>query len=270
MIWLGSNDGGSLIDAMAARISVDDRGFTVGEGVFETVAVHDGQPFAINRHLTRLLGSAKILNLPDPNLEVIRDAVTKVITANMREIGDLGRLRITFTAGVQTSTPTVVVTCVEQPSWSDSTSAITVPWVRNERSPIVGAKSTSYAENITALNVARDQGASEAILANTIGNLCEGTTSNVFVMMDGEVITPPLTSGCLPGVTRELVIEMFNVTERDIQYSALSDFKEIFLTSTTRGIHPVASLDGRSLEVGSRSLEMRSAFIAKRNANPNP
>lgn len=270
MIWLGTNDGGALIEDATALISVDDRGLTVGEGVFETVAVYGGQPFAIDRHLARLIQSAEILELPHPNLQLIREAVDQVLAANASVIGDLGRLRITFTAGRKSTLPTIVVTCMGQPQWPDSTSVITVPWVRNERSPIAGAKSTSYAENSTALKFAQAQGASEAVLANTVGHLCEGTTSNVFVVIGGEVLTPPLTSGCLPGVTRGLVIELFDVKERDIPYSALGDIEELFLTSTTRGIHPVTSLDGRSIDVGSISQELRRAFIAQRHEMSNP
>ena len=270
MIWVGTNNGGSLLKDDAAFVHVNDRGFTVGEGVFETIAVHDGHPFALNRHLARLIRSAEILDLPEPNLEVIRDAVTKVITANMEDIGDLGRLRVTFTAGIDPNVPSIVVTCVSQRQWDDSTTVVTVPWVRNERSSIVGAKCTSYAENTKALKLAHKQGASEAILANTVGNLCEGTTSNVFVVIDDQIVTPPLSSGCLPGVTRELVIRWYDVTERDIPYSEVSDIEEMFLTSTTRGVHPVSSLDGRSLRLGSISHEVRSSFIEHRNKDVNP
>ena len=84
---------------------------------------------------------------------------------------------------------------------------VVVPWPRNERSAVAGLKTTSYAENVVALAHATERGAGEAIFANLAGNLCEGTGSNVFVGVDGRLVTPPLSSGCLAGITRELVLE---------------------------------------------------------------
>ena len=100
--------------------------------------------------------------------------------------------------------------------WPASSAVATVPWTRNERSATAGLKTTSYAENVVALAHARANGAGEALLANTVGNLCEGTGSNVFLVLDGQVVTPPLSSGCLAGVTRALLLEWADVIEREI------------------------------------------------------
>jgi branched-chain amino acid aminotransferase len=122
-----------------------------------------------------------------------------------------------------------------------------VPWPRNERSPLAGLKTTSYGENVVALAYAREHGAGEAIFGNLAGNLCEGTGTNVFLVHDGELVTPPLSAGCLAGVTRALVIQEVDVVQRDVVLSALGDADEAFLTSTTREIQPISAVDGRAL-----------------------
>jgi branched-chain amino acid aminotransferase len=270
MIWFGNRDGGSLLGSEMNTINPADRGFTVGQGVFETLTVRTGRAFALERHLDRLVRSAYILQLPEPNLAVVREAAHSVISANLSAIGDLGRLRITYTAGMPEHLPTLILTCVAQTPWPDSTTAVTVPWTRNERSAIAGAKTTSYAENILAMAAAREAGAAEAIFANGLGNLCEGSASNIFVVLNGEVLTPSLASGCLPGVTRELVIQWFKIKEAELPMSVLEVAEEIFLTSSTRGIHPVVRLDQRSLEVGKVTSDLREQFQSLVAGDINP
>jgi branched-chain amino acid aminotransferase len=137
---------------------------------------------------------------------------------------------------------------------------ITVPWTRNERSAVVGIKTTSYAENVRALAAARDRGASEALFANTLGHLCEGTGSNVFVVVDGQPITPPLTTGCLAGVTRALVLESSHVVEQDVPFEVLQSADEVFLTSTGRDVQPVHQIDDRRLDPGPVTARVAAAF----------
>jgi branched-chain amino acid aminotransferase len=130
--------------------------------------------------------------------------------------------------------------------------AVRVPWTRNERSSVAGAKTTSYAENVAALQAAHRQGASEALFGNSRGELCEGTGSNVFVVTGGEVLTPTLASGCLAGITRELLLEWaakdgLPVFERELPLTVLDDAEAALLTSSTRDVQPVRVLDGRAL-----------------------
>jgi branched-chain amino acid aminotransferase len=124
---------------------------------------------------------------------------------------------------------------------------VVAPWPRNERGALAGIKSTSYAENVIALEYAHDHGAAEAIFLNTVGDLCEGTGTNIFVGSAGRLSTPPLTSGCLAGITRELVLEIADVVEEDLTLDALERADEAFLTSSTRDVHPIASVDGIAL-----------------------
>ncbi|WP_326691925.1 MULTISPECIES: aminodeoxychorismate lyase [unclassified Streptomyces] len=246
-IWL---DGG-LRDAHSAQVSVLDHGLTVGDGVFETVKTTDGTAFALTRHLNRLATSARGLGLPEPDLDEVRRACSAVVTANPTP---RGRLRITYTGGLSPlgsdrgeAAPTLVVALDEAGRRPDSTSVITVPWTRNERGAVTGLKTTSYAENVVALARARQQAASEALFANTHGQLCEGTGSNVFVVLQGELHTPPLASGCLAGITRALAVEWTGAKETELPMDALESAEEIFLTSTLRDVQAVARLDGRTL-----------------------
>ncbi|MFV0130814.1 aminotransferase class IV [Streptomyces sp. HMX112] len=246
-LWV---DGG-LHDADTARVSVLDHGLTVGDGVFETVKAVHGRPFALEPHLDRLVRSARGLGLPDPDLDEVRRACAAVLAANPMA---LGRLRITYTGGVsplgsdrgEAGTTLVVALGTATPR-PDTTAVITVPWTRNERGALTGLKTTSYAENVVALAKAREHGASEALFANTAGRLCEGTGSNVFVVLDGEPHTPPVSSGCLAGITRALTVEWTGARETDLPMDVLEHAEEIFLTSTLRDVQAVHRVDGREL-----------------------
>lgn len=267
-LWVGTRHDGELVDAAAARVSVLDHGLTVGDGVFETLKVTSGSAFALTRHLDRLASSAQALGLIEPDDDIVRFAVADILAANAAEIGALGRLRITYTAGLAplgsdrgAAEPTLVVAVAAGAAWPTTTTIATVPWTRNEKSAVAGVKSTSYAENVVALAYAHERGASEAVLANTAGSLCEGTGTNVFVVVDSVVITPPLSSGCLAGITRELAIEWFGAREEDLPYDILQDADEVFLTSSTRNIHPVVAVDQRVWSIaGPISRDLQASF----------
>lgn len=246
-IWLG----GGLQDIESARVSVFDHGLTVGDGIFETVKATDGKTFALTRHLDRLTRSARGLGLPDPDLDEVRRGCAAVLAANPMPVG---RLRITYTGGHGPlgsdrgeHGPTLVVALGEASRRPDSTAVVTVPWTRNERGALAGLKTTSYAENVVALARAHQHGASEALFANTVGQLCEGTGSNVFVVLDGELHTPPVTSGCLAGITRALTVEWTGAKETDLPLDVLEHADEVFLTSSLRDVQAVHLLDDRQL-----------------------
>lgn len=248
-IWLN----GGLQDLDDARVSVLDHGLTVGDGIFETVKSVEGRPFALTRHLARLARSARGLGLPEPDLDEVRRACAAVLDANPLP---LGRLRITYTGGLSPlgsdrgdQGTTLVVALGEAARRPDTTAVVTVPWTRNERGALTGLKTTSYAENVVALARAREQGASEALFANTVGQLCEGTGSNVFVVLDGEIHTPPVASGCLAGITRELAVEWTGAHETDLPLDVLDRADEVFLTSTLRDVQAVHRVDARQLPV---------------------
>lgn len=265
---------GALRDAEDARVSVLDHGFTVGDGVFETVRSADGTPFALTRHLARLARSARGLGLPEPDQDEVRTACADVLAANPVP---LGRLRITYTAGTAplgsdrgACGPTLVVALGEAVRRPDTTAVVTVPWVRNERGALTGLKTTSYAENVVALGRAHERGATEALFANTAGQLCEGTGSNVFVVLGGRLRTPALASGCLAGITRELVVEWTGAEEADLPLSVLDEAEEVFLTSTLRDVQAVRRIDGRELAPGPVTAKAMALFAERGAADIDP
>ena len=247
VVWLN----GAIVPESVACVSVRDHGLLVGDGVFESVRITAGQAFAVGRHLARLARSAAALGLELPGTGELREAVGAVLAAT----GIVeGRLRITATSGrggfssARPSGPaTVVVAAEESPPWSPHVAVITVPWPRNERGAVAGVKTISYAENVRALQRAHAAGAGEAIFANTRGELCEGTGTNVFLVLEGRLLTPPLSAGCLAGVTRDLALEITDATEQTVPLAALAEAQEAFLTSTTRNVHPISAVDGAPL-----------------------
>ena len=246
-------DGDLLADPTRGAIAVTDHGFTVGDGVFEAVKTLDGVPFALRRHLARLERSASGLGLPAPDLDDVRRGVTAVLDGAQDD--PIGRLRITWTAGPSPmgsgrggGPATLVVAYSAIDHAAAETAVVTVPWTRNENGATAGLKTTSYAENVIALAHARRHGGTEAILANTAGDLCEGTGSNVFYVVDGELRTPSLASGCLAGISRELVLEWCGATEVDEPLAEVrARASEAFLVSTTRDVQAIARWDDRDL-----------------------
>jgi branched-chain amino acid aminotransferase len=252
VLWLD----GELVPEDEARVSPFDHGLLVGDGVFETLRVYDGVPFAWTRHHRRLVRSAAGLGLEAPASEELRAAVDAVLAAN--RLTD-GRIRLTLTGGPSPlgsergdAPPTVIVASAPARPWPPSVDVVIVPWTRNERGAVAGLKTTSYAENVRALAYARERDAGEAIFLNTREELCEATGSNLFVVRDGVVLTPPADAGCLLGVTRALVLELcadhgIVADETVLSPAALSEADEAFLTSSTREVQPVGRVDGRAL-----------------------
>jgi branched-chain amino acid aminotransferase len=261
-VWVN----GALVPENEARISVFDHGLVVGDGVFETVKVVGGVPFALSRHLARLARSAAGLGLPDPDLDQIRAGALAAVEASGRP--ELARMRITVTGGIAPlgserggSPLTAIVALGDMRAAATWCDVITVPWPRNEHGALAGLKTTSYGENVRALGYATERGGSEAIFGNTAGNLCEGTGTNVFLVSDGRLLTPPLSAGCLAGVTRALVIEWSGATEQDMPLSALAEADEAFLTGTTRDVQPIRSVDGRLLADAPGPITRKAAEV---------
>jgi branched-chain amino acid aminotransferase len=272
-VWMN----GELLPDDDARVSVFEHGLVVGDGVFETIKVANGVPFAMTRHLVRLRRSALGLGLPEPDVEAIREGALAVIAASGGPV--LARLRVTVTGGVSplgsergNAPVTAIVAMAEQPLPAASVDVVTVPWPRNERGALSGLKTTSYGENVRALAYAAERGGGEAIFANTVGQLCEGTGTNVFVVRGGRLLTPPLSSGCLAGVTRALVIEWAGAEEEDLPLDALAGAEEAFLSGTTRDVQPIRNVDGAALPAAPGPVTRKAAEIfALRSAeSPDP
>ena len=273
---------GRLDDVARLGVSPLDHGLLVGDGVFETLRVYDGVPFAWRRHDERLRRSAAGLGLTVPPGEELRAAAEAVIEANgLTE----ARLRITLTGGPAPlgsergdAPPTVVVAASPLGPPPPPAAVVTVPWSRNEAGATAGLKTISYAENVRALAWAQARGAQEAIFANTRGDLCEATGSNVFVVHADVLRTPPVSSGCLEGVTRALLLELAGRlelavdAETPLPLDALVRADEVFLSSSTREVQAVAVVDGTPLPVapGPVTERLARAFAELVRRDPDP
>ena len=271
---------GALVPADAPSVSAVDHGVTVGDGAFETVKIEGGLPFAVTRHLRRLDRTTAGLGLPRADHDRVRAGIAAVLTGE--PIG-FGRLRFTVTGGHgplgsdrHDSDLTHIVTAVAHARPEPHGAVVTVPWVRNERAATAGLKTTSYAENVIALAHAKERGALEAVFGNTRGELCEATGSNVFVVVDGVLRTPPLDSGCLAGITRDLVIEWcrdagIDVVEEALPLDVLARADEVFLTSSIKDVFPVSAVDGRVLPTpGPVTALARDVWAAGAAAGTDP
>jgi branched-chain amino acid aminotransferase len=256
VVWVD----GALVPEHEARISPFDHGLLTGDGVFETLRVYRGEPYCWRRHYDRLARSAQGMGLAIPPGPALRRAALDVIEAN--RFTD-ARLRITVTGGPAPlgsdrgrATPTLILAASElgPPAPAPPVAVAMVPWPRNERGALAGLKTISYGENVRALAVAKEAGAGEAIFANTRGELCEGTGTNVFVVTGGVLRTPPESSGCLLGVTRALILDLAGrlhiaAEEVTLPLSAVATADEAFISSSTREVQGISAVDGHPLPV---------------------
>ena len=253
-VWVN----GQMVEPDRPHLRADDHGVIVGDGVFETLLVVRGDgrvgAFAVQRHLERLRRSAQALRFECPySDDDLRAAIVQCLDA----APEAGIVRITATSGggplgsgrSGAPTSTIVIAGNRPPDYPPGTAVAVVPFVRNERGGMAGVKTTSYAENVLALDMARQRGASEAIFADTRGRVSEGTGSNIF-WSDGERLhTPPLDTGCLAGVTRALLLEHLDITETHLPVEELPGVPEAFLASSTRVVQSIARVDDAELPV---------------------
>lgn len=250
---------GELVEAPS--ISAAHRGFLYGDGVFETVLVHRGRPVFLAAHLARLARGAAALGLMLPySVRTLTEAVTAVVRQNGISTG---AVRLTVSRGpgerglapAGNLRPTVLVAATPglpygPKVYEEGLAAVLLPWPRNERSPLSRIKSTSCAENVLGAMAAERAGADEGIFLNTSGYLAEGTKTNLFLVKDGEVLTPPVEAGALPGIVRALVLASFPVRERMLALEDLFAAEEAFLTNSLLGVAPLVRVNGRSLGDG--------------------
>ncbi len=264
-----------LLEADEASVSAVDHGLVVGDGVFESLKVTPAGAFALGRHLARMTRSAEGLGLPAPDHDRVREATDAVLADRPYE---LGLLRITWTGGAGPlgsqrayGPPTLVLADTPVEPAPASTAVVTVPWTRNEHGAMTGVKTTSYAENVRALRHAYDRDATEGLFLNTAGHVCEGTGSNLFCVLDGEVVTSPLASGALAGITRELLLEWADVTERDLTLAEAQRADEVFLTSSLRDVQGVHRWDGVTFDApGPVTRRLQQLFAERSAADPDP
>jgi branched-chain amino acid aminotransferase len=254
MIWCNGNflaDGDGLVD-------LTDRGLLHGLGAFETMLAEDGVVLHESRHRIRLQEAVRRLGLPDLTQVDLHHIVAKLCEHNHCAQGK-ARVRVTLSAGrgamdalTGCEDGKIFVQAQSYVPSADRPHLITLPWRRNEQSPLVGLKCASYAENLLALRHARAKGADEGLFFNTRDELCEACMANVFVQIKGGLFTPSLTSGCLPGVMRSVILDAAReqgiaIHEAVITRAQLVAAEQIFLSSALRGIVSAQSLDQRLL-----------------------
>jgi branched-chain amino acid aminotransferase len=256
MIWLN----GELIPAKGS-IDATDRGVTLGDGIFETIAFKDGAPLRLDRHLARLASGLNVLEFSaDIDADVVRQAAAALVGSNdVRE----GALRLTVLRGsgargvlpAAMDNPTVMFSLTPA-SLCDTTPLnviIATCTRRNDHSPMSRIKSTNYGDAILARMEADRRGADDALILNTRGTLAEATAANVFCVIGGALVTPPLSDGALPGVMREIMMERTHAPERSISMEDLLRADEVFVTSSL-SIRPVVSIDGQTIGDGQPGL----------------
>ncbi|WP_029348925.1 aminotransferase class IV [Bosea sp. 117] len=258
---------------MTATVSVEDRGFTLGDGVFDTALALGGVMVARERHLARLLSSAQAIGIGEPG--ALRASVEAAVDAAVGPAPSI--IRTTVTRGTAArglwpataGTPTVVVTTAP---WSPAllgqpARLVTAGAPRNERSPTASLKSLNYLDNILAAREAAERGADDALLLNTGGRIACSTIANIFILKDGRLVTPPLREGCLPGIVRALVADLaagqgLAFDEAPLRPSDLREADAVFLTNSLRFIRRVTALDGVALRMqATDTLDTLSAAL---------
>lgn len=258
--------GGTFVRDSEAVVSVHDRGFRYGDGVFDTLRVYEGQAFLLERHVARLLNGARALGIaPLPDASVLGRFIRELIDRN----GLLHAVvRTTLTRGVspgwdpsEAAAPTLVA--LEQPFsgyperlYASGASIVILNESRLRPAALApDVKSLSLMAHVQAKREAVEQGADEAVLCTESGFVAEGTVSNIFCAEDGRLRTPPLSDGILQGITREVVLDLARrdglVTEESsITPESLREANEVFLTSTGMDVLPVTRVDGRTMGSG--------------------
>ncbi|MES1244653.1 MAG: aminotransferase class IV [Acidobacteriota bacterium] len=242
---------GRLVEADEVRIDPGDPGFLIGDGLFETLRVDGGRAVDVEAHLDRLLAGLERtgIDLPEDRAELSR-AVAAVAENAPRPVA---RLRITVTRG---RTRLVAAAPYTPPAGPVDAILLPEPWI-DSRSQLAGLKSLSWQANRLALARAERAGAFEALLLNERGRLAEGSRSNVLVGLDGQLFTPPLADGCLPGTVRRRLLEMGLAAERSLGPDELRDAGEVLLANSLIGVLPVARIDGREIAAGTSAGELR-------------
>lgn len=219
-----------------------------GRGVFETLLAHRGRPVAFDAHWERLQRGATILELVPPAGQDVRKAVGETLEAACLPADGGARLRLVLLDDAPSGF-FVEVTPLEPVE--PSIRMVTLPYCRNERSALAGIKSLNCGESLVALAWAGQHQAQEGLFTNTSGHVCEGIWSNLFCLDGKTLLTPSLSSGCLPGVTRQTVLQLaraagMDVREENLSPADLPAMDALFLTSSLKGIQPVDTLDGHT------------------------
>jgi len=262
---------GEIREASGSLLSAGQVGLLAGWGVFSTLRVKDGALFAWERHWARMLRDARLLSVVmPPDEEQLEQSLMQLVQANGRPNCTLRLVVVRNTGGMWTLTlpdgraSDVIALTADSKDWGESVRLTVQPNARFAAGEFTGAKILSWSANLVWAERAQRAGFDEAILLNEHGRVAECTSANIFAVTGNDMFTPPVADGCLPGITREVLLQELKVPgvrilERPLTIADLEAADEVCITSTTRDLLPVREIAGRSL--GNRG-EVRERITA--------
>jgi branched-subunit amino acid aminotransferase/4-amino-4-deoxychorismate lyase len=281
LVWLN----GRVLPAHQARVSALDRGLLHGDAVYDTWRTYDGAPFAVAAHIRRIVAAARALELPSPGAASVWERRSRMLV--LRNGFRDAAVRLTITRGAAGETlrverrarPTLLLTVRALPrdlarQQADGVAVTLLPFGRTAGSGWSAYKLTGNAGAVAGRRIADRRGAAEGLYVTAAGEVTEGTTSNLFVIERGALVTPPVRGGILPGVTRTLVIRLARgagipVREETVSVARLRRATEVFVTASTIEVLPVVRIDGRRVGAGrpgpatTRLAERYAAAVAR-------
>ena len=266
---------GNFIEEEEATISVFDRGFLYGDGVFETLRIYNGKPFLFDRHIGRLSHGLGSLFIGDKySFSEYLDHTRELIERNNVTEGVL-RIQATRGPGKRGYSttgnydPTVLISLHVAPN-VDLNNVLPVKLatstqILSDHDPFSTLKTTNKLANIIALREAENVGMDDALLTNHNGNITEASGSNVFWTKDNTLFTPPVSSGCLSGITRGMILELaialkLPTSQQDITPTELGNAESVFLTNSVREIQPVIQIDDKLIAISPLVARLHAAY----------
>jgi branched-chain amino acid aminotransferase len=277
-----------IVEASARRLSPGQVGLLSGWGVFTTLRVAEGVLFAFERHWARITRDARLLHVTIPDdPEPLRRNLCALVESNRAPDCTL-RLAIVRNAGGMWEGPStgrgtdIIALTANSKDWGHGVKLALQPQARHSGCMFAGTKILSWAQNLTWIEIAQERGFDEVILLNERGEVSECTSANIFIAQGNRIWTPPLqSSGCLPGITREVLLNEVRVPaieigEKDIRPEELESADEVFITSTTRDLLPVIQVEGRKVgrtdqaraKLAGAFREYLAGYIASRKPQP--
>lgn len=261
-IWLK----GKFVDGNVAKVPITDRGYLYGDGVFETMRSYAGTVFMLNEHVSRLSAALKTLQIGSPcSGKKMKELIYRSLAVNKLDSAYIrvavtrgeGRFGITYKDEFKPNLIIVAKPFEGYPAWmhEKGIKATVVDIRQNELSPLSRVKSLNFLPYILARFEAKEAGYDEAILLNTRGAVAEAATSNIFIVKNGQLVTPSLASGILPGITRQAIIAIarrlrIRVIERMVRPNELERADEVFLTNSIAEVIPVVRIGRRRVGTG--------------------
>ncbi len=268
--YLLHND--DILEAGSVCLQPGQVGLFTGWGVFSTIRVYDGVLFAFDRHWARMERDAKLFRVPfPPEPAWLESRLQKLVEANAAHNGTLRVFLVRNKGGIWEGPGIardfdVAAFTTDVKDWGGS---VRLGLIRNARyaaSPFAGTKILSWSDNLTWFEAAHERGFDEVVLLNERGEVSECTSANIFAAFGGRVLTPPLSSGCLPGITRDIVLGCrapgYTVEEGTLMPADLERADQVFITSTTRELLPVREIEGLKIRTGGGARDAVQAALS--------